>query len=71
MSTYNGCEFTESEFKWAYIATGVFMVVLFSSVSISTWGHECTAQEAIKAGLVQDKNGHWVKAPEPSPVEEK
>ena len=39
----------------------VFFLVLAVSLPTTAANKEKTKQEAIKAGLVQDNEGHWVK----------
>ena len=50
---------------WVDSAPIIGMVVIFLAVTISIpikhANEEKTKQEAIKAGLVQDNEGHWVK----------
>ncbi len=50
---------------WLYISCGTvactFLVCLVGTQAIKEYREEVTKQEAIKAGLVQDKEGHWVK----------
>jgi len=48
-------------FKTMVIVFGLILVTSAVGTTISIKVKEQTKQEAIKAGLYQDDNGHWVK----------
>ena len=54
----------DPEIKW-YLILLIVITIFIGTAGITNnyWDHQL-AMEAIKAGLVQDGNSHWIKPPQ-------
>jgi hypothetical protein len=52
---------SDNSTKWIFIAVAVIFGILGIGATTKTYMIEQVKIEAIKAGLVQDSEGHWVR----------
>jgi hypothetical protein len=52
---------------WMWIVLGLVLTVLVCGLTIKDYYHDQVKIEAIRAGLVQDKDGHWVRVGQEKP----